>query len=191
MLISIFSFICTILNIIVDKKGDLLYTEDIAITQNDNPNKEFYESVVISKKSSIEDLPPIFWFTTFFIVFCYGSYMPFNFITSGFLTENFFINIPKDEAEKKAGMYMSLPYAISCILVPIIGKIIDKFGKRAYITVLSAFLGIFGFSSFFFLGPIFGFIFIGFSYSLTANVGWNIISIVVNSECIVLIKILS
>lgn len=186
MFISIASFSFTIINIIVDKKGDEIYQLDKNKEVKENLNKEFYESVVITESTSYRQLPAIYWLTCFYIIFCYGSYMPFNNIASGFLTETFFKHLEKKEAEKKAGIYMSIPFAISCFFVPLFGYLVDLYGKRASITILSSLLGVFGFASFFFLEPIFGFIIIGFSYSLTATVCWNIISLVIKTEMIVI-----
>jgi len=169
----------------VDKKGEEIYEINKHKTTQDNLNKEFYDSVVIAENSSYKHLPAIYWFTCLFIIFGYGSYLPFNNIASGFLTETFFKDLDKQEAEKKAGFYMSIPFAISCFFVPIFGHLVDKYGKRATITLLSSLFGVFGFASFFFLAPVFGFVIIGFSYTLTATVCWNIISIVLKTDEIV------
>jgi len=176
-----------IINIIVDKKGDDLYKQEYEnIVKFRDLNNEFYESVLITEKSSFSQLPSIFWFTTLFTLFCYGSYLPFNSIASGFLTENFFKDLNRKEAERNAGILMSIPFIIACISVPVLGYLIDIYGKRAYLTLISSILGIFGFISFLFIQPIFGFILIGFSYSLTSTVCWNIISIVVKNDSIVI-----
>lgn len=185
MFISIASFTFTIINIFVDKKGEEIYELKKDKGAKENLNKEFYDSVVIAENTSFRQLPAIYWLTCLFIIFCYGTYMPFNNIASGFLTETFFKDLEKQEAETKAGIYMSIPFAISCFCVPLFGHLVDKFGKRASITLLSSLLGVFGFASFFFLEPVYGFIIIGFSYSLTATVCWNIISVVVKTDAIV------
>lgn len=188
MYISIASFGFLILNIFLDKKGNEIYEIKNEENKNLKLDKEFMDSVVITESTSFKSLPAIYWFTALYTLSCYGSYLPFNFIASGFLTENFFKDLPKSEAEQKAGFYMSIPFAISCVFVPLFGHLVDKFGKRANITVVSSLLGIFGFCSFFFLPPIYGFVIIGFSYSFTATVCWNIISIVVKSENLVMNK---
>jgi nitrate/nitrite transporter NarK len=187
LFVSIASFTFTIITIIVDKKGDKVYGLNKDKESKENLNREFFDSVLITENTSYRQLPAIYWLTCLFIIFCYGSYLPFNNIASGFLTETFFKDLENQEAEKKAGMYMSIPFIISCFFVPLFGHLVDKFGKRASITLLSSLLGVFGFASFFFLAPIFGFIIIGFSYSLTATVCWNIISVVVKNDAIVII----
>jgi MFS family permease len=172
--VSIISFFFSIISIFADYKGEKLY--------NIIDDLDLKKSVVTVENSNIKNLPVIYWITTLFTIFCYGSYMPFNFIASGFLTENFFNDIPKSQAEQKAGIYMSIPFAISCIFVPLFGLIVDKYGNRANITFISSILGIFGYTSFFYIAPLFGFITLGFSYSLTATVVWNIFSIVVKGN---------
>lgn len=233
MYISIASFICSLISIILDQKGDEIYgldkksSNEINYKKNENNNKnqsnilssdykndtikkisadikskqaldtdtpieelkkEYFESVVITQNSHFKNLPAMFWLTNIFTVFCYGAYLPFNFIASGFLIETFLKHLPKETAQQTAGIYMSLPFIISCFFVPIFGCYVDKYGKRANITILSSILGIIGFSTFLCLDPIFGFIIIGFSYSFTSTVVWNIISIVLASSSFVKIN---
>ncbi len=44
-----------------------------------------------------------------------------------------------EENEKLAGEVMSLPFITSALLFPVIGLVIDKFGKRINLLIYSAF----------------------------------------------------
>jgi len=51
----------------------------------------------------------------------YAAVIPFNNIATGYFTTTVFQNIPQSEAKHMAGIYMSLPFLISAIFVPIFG----------------------------------------------------------------------
>jgi len=51
----------------------------------------------------------------------YAIVLPFNYISTGLYTSTFFKDMDKDEAKMLAGIYMSLPYLLSVILLPILG----------------------------------------------------------------------
>ncbi len=144
-------------------------------------------SIIIQENTSIKNLPAIFWLTCLFATITYGYIAPFSFISSGFLTDYFFTNMSKSDAQTKAGIYLSIPAIISVIFVPIFGWLVDSFGKRAYLTFLSSFLGLMTFVSFFFFKePIFGFIIFGTCTSLTSTIVWNILALVVKGDHIVI-----
>ena len=173
-------YFITIVNIYLDIKGDKIH--------NIKNNSEFSESVII-QETNIKNLPNIFWVCTLFTMFCYGAYMPFNYIASGFLIENSFKDLPKEIAVQKAGLYMSIPFMISSVFVAFFGFLLDKVGKRANLAVVSSVLGILGFTSFYFFEPLWGFVLIGFSYSLAATIVWNIMSIILKGNMLVNLKI--
>ncbi len=51
----------------------------------------------------------------------YGSLLPFNYIASGFYITNFLSHLNKQDAKNLAGIYMSAPFVISAVLIPILG----------------------------------------------------------------------
>jgi len=48
--------------------------------------------------------------------------MPFNNIASGYFTSTTFKDLQKADARHMAGIYMSLPFMISAVLIPFFGK---------------------------------------------------------------------
>ena len=117
--------------------------------------------------------------------------LPFNNIASGFYANTWFNSLPREEANHKAGIAMSVPFFISAILVPFFGIFIDKFGNRAYLSFVSALFCLFSFGLFYSASPIYAIILLGVTYSLFASVIWPAISLVVQNKYVVryLIKI--
>ena len=142
-------------------------------------------SIIIQDNVSIRNLPTIFWLSCLFATVTYGYLAPFSFISSGFLTDYFFKDLPKKEAQRKAGIFISLPPLISVFGVPFFGWLVDLFGKRAYLTLISSLLGLLCFLSFFILDPLIGFIIYGICSSLTSAVVWSILALVVKGDYIV------
>jgi hypothetical protein len=58
-------------------------------------------------------------------------------------------------------MAMALPFLISSLIVPFLGFLIDKIGKRGYLMMISSFLGILTYISFIVFNPIFPLITLG------------------------------
>jgi len=80
---------------------------------------------------------------------------------------------------------MALPFLISSILIPLIGIIVDKKGKRAKALILSAFVGIITYMMFIFFDPIIPLITLGLSYSIFCSVIWPSFSMVIQKDFIV------
>jgi len=72
---------------------------------------------------SFKNLTTLYWVLLFNAIFFYGALNSFNFIITGYLTENYFNKLPKEEAENLAGFYMSIQYIIGTVFIPIIGII--------------------------------------------------------------------
>ena len=143
-------------------------------------------SIIIQENTSLRNLPTIFWLTCLFATITYGYIAPFSFISSGFLTDYFFKNLSKEDAQTKAGIYISIPPTISVICIPIFGWIVDLLGKRANLTLLSSLLGLMTFLSFYLgLDPLCGFIIYGICSSLTSSVLWSILAIILKGDYIV------
>ena len=82
---------------------------------------------------------------------------------------------------------MSMPFLFSSFMIPLFGKIIDRYGKRAQLLALSAGLGLATFILFMFTSPLLPLILLGFSYSLFAAIIWPSIAIVVSQEILVIL----
>jgi len=65
------------------------------------------------------------------------------------------------ESQHNVGMAMALPFLISSFIIPIFGVIIDKYGKRGSLLILSGFIGILTFILFIFISPIIPLILLG------------------------------
>lgn len=135
-----------------------------------------------SSISSVKEMNSLYWLITIICITLYGAVLPFNYISSEFFIETHFKGMPKIEAQNKAGIYMSIPFFISAFMVPLYGSLIDKFGQRAYLSLLASFLGLFSFILFFNFTPIAGLIVLGFTYSMFASVIWPAISLVVKKN---------
>jgi MFS family permease len=171
--ICLASFFTCLLLCWIDKSAD----EETGLQTN-------YEDDSLASLSSILELGSLFWLISLICLFLYGGYLPFNYIASGFLTENYFNNMPKVDAQNKAGLFMSVPFFISAIMVPIYGIIIDIFGQRAYLSLFASFLGFISFTMFFYVPPIYALIMLGLTYSLFASVIWPAISLVVRKDLV-------
>jgi MFS-type transporter involved in bile tolerance (Atg22 family) len=63
-------------------------------------------------------------------------------------------NIASDEAQHHAGMAMALPFLISALIVPFLGLLVDKFGKRGYLMMISGFMSILTYILFILVNPV-------------------------------------
>ena len=124
----------------------------------------------------------MFWLVTMICLTLYGGYLPFNNISAGFFTENYFKDMKKTEAQHQAGIYMSIPFFLSAFLVPVFGSLIDKYGQRAYLALVASLLGLFSFIMFYFCPPVLALALLGVTYSMFASVVWPAISLVVKKS---------
>jgi MFS family permease len=76
-------------------------------------------------------------------------------------------------------MAMALPFFISSLLIPFIGIAVDKFGRRGYLLIFSALLGIVTYVLFIFTTPIIPLILLGFTYAIFASVFWPALTLLV------------
>ena len=165
-IIVIISFLCSVILCFFDQFVDGQVEEEVEIVD----------------LSSISNLRYIFWILAMICVCLYGGFLPFNNIASAFLTATYFKDLPENEARNKAGVYMSIPFIIGIFFVPLFGYLIDKFGKRAHLSLLSAILGLFCFFLFITITPLIPLIILGLTYSLFASVIWPSIAIVTTKE---------
>lgn len=80
---------------------------------------------------------------------------------------------------------MALPFLISSFLIPLIGLIVDKKGKRAKALIFAAFIGVVTYIMFITFDPIIPLITLGFSYSIFCAVVWPSFSMVIPKDFIV------
>jgi len=80
---------------------------------------------------------------------------------------------------------MSIPFFISAFIIPMMGLITDKIGKRGHFLALSSILGLLSFGLFMIIPPITPIILLGLSFSIFAAVVWPSISLVIPHEILV------
>ena len=83
-------------------------------------------------------------------------------------------------------MAMALPFAISSVLIPLIGVYVDKYGQRIKLLIISYIIGTFTFILFILNEPIAPLILLGVTYSIIAAVSWPSLSLIVPKELIVI-----
>ena len=144
------------------------------------------QSAVISdtdkfKWSDLKEFTLPFWLVAISCVCVYSSIFPFIQASNTFLVEQYGFD------KNTAGQLYSIPYFMSAALAPILGFIIDKFGKRAIFICLSSVLVASAcFTSalipnqtspdFICLLPL---VLIGFGYSIYASTLWSSIPYIV------------
>ncbi|KAI9175796.1 hypothetical protein H9P43_006160 [Blastocladiella emersonii ATCC 22665] len=75
--------------------------------------------------ASWRQLPPSFWLLCLVCITLYGTVVPFGAVASEFFQAKWY---PGDPAT--AGLVMSTPDSVSAFLVPIMGVLIDRYGRR-------------------------------------------------------------
>lgn len=170
--IVVFSFICSLVLIFIDK-----YIDNVNIHTNDETTEDDEE---VDLKSMF-NFSYLLWLIILCCLIFYAGFIPFNNIASGYLT-NKFKNMPKKDSENLAGSYIAIPFFISTFMVPLFGILIDKIGKRSYFIIASSLLGMLAFISLEVFDPLVGMILIGITYSLFASVLWPTISIITSKK---------
>ena len=80
---------------------------------------------------------------------------------------------------------MALPFLISSLLIPIIGLLVDRKGRRVTALIISAFIGILTYVLFITVDPIFPLMTLGLSYSIFCSVIWPSFSMIIPKDLIV------
>jgi MFS family permease len=89
-------------------------------------------------------------------------------------------------------MAMALPFLISAFVVPFLGFLVDRIGKRGHLMIISAVIGVITYVLFIFANPIVALVtlgnsifnLIGFTYSLFVSVVWPSINLIVPEDYI-------
>lgn len=87
---------------------------------------------------------------------------------------------------------MALPFLISAFVVPFLGFLVDRIGKRGHLMIISAVIGVITYVLFIFANPIVALVtlgnsifnLIGFTYSLFVSVVWPSINLIVPEDYI-------
>ena len=80
---------------------------------------------------------------------------------------------------------MALPFLISSLLIPIIGLLVDRKGRRVTALIISAFIGILTYVLFITVDPIFPLMTLGLSYSIFCAVIWPSFAMIIPKDLIV------
>lgn len=169
---SIFSFI----NIIIMYILDILKSNELKniISLNNDENGQINNTNNNNKLINlIKQLNLMFWILSILILLAYGCLMPFNYMAVGFFTKNYKIS------KNLAGTLMGTPFLMGAFFVPLLGVIVDKYGYRAEMVLISGFFLLFSFILFNFMNPYIPILLLGFGYSIFACVLWPSISIAV------------
>ncbi len=161
-------------------------SQDKSENYNEIPASLESEAFGLDSVKILKELNSMFWLISIICITLYGAVLPFNYIASGFLTSTVFADVrDKQLAQEKAGIYMSIPFFISAFMVPLYGTVIDKFGQRAYLTLISSVVGLGSFAMFFYLPAAYALVLLGMTYSMFASVIWPAISLVVKKSQVV------
>lgn len=109
----------------------------------------------------------------------YGIFLPFNYIASAFFIHSWFDGKSSPEAIHIAGIAMGMPFIMSAFLVPMTGYMIDCYGGRVYLMIISSATTIVTFALYILAPPIYGLVFFGFSFSIFAAIVWPAITMVI------------
>ena len=178
LLLCVISFIASVVLCYIDYTKDVIMNDAHLQSNSDNNNSSNSSNFI----STLKSFNILFWLISFICIMLYGSVLPFNYFATGFFLSTSLRSLPERAAREKAGVFMGIPFFISAIMVPIFGYIIDKYGKRAFLTLLSGILCVISFICLYLFYPVFPLILLGVTYSLFAAVIWPSISIVVNQN---------
>lgn len=80
---------------------------------------------------------------------------------------------------------MALPFLISSLLIPLIGLLVDKKGKRVKALIFSSIVGILTYVLFITMDPLLPLFTLGLSYSIFCAIIWPSFSIIIPKDLIV------
>lgn len=173
--ICLFSLLAGIILVLIDAYADRHDKKDLSVSEDDK-----------FKWRDLMEFELPFWLVCASCVFVYMSIFPFIQISSTFLEEQYGFDA------NMAGILYSVPYFMSAALSPLLGYLIDTFGKRAiFISVssllvalacfFSAVLPTYDSPNYICLGPL---ILVGFGYSIYASALWSSIPYLVKPKTI-------
>ncbi len=155
---------------------------DVKMDESNKNGENIEEDTNIGFKESVANLNIIYWLLLFSAIFFYGAILSFNYIATSFFIEIFFHKMKKENAETLAGFYMSIPFIIGTVFIPVLGVIVNLIGKRSHFIILGSIIGFSGFVILYASRPIIALIMIGISYTLFATVIWPCVTFVINKK---------
>ncbi|KAL5369302.1 putative transporter with signal peptide [Cryptosporidium parvum] len=134
-----------------------------------------FRIVLVGRK--IRGLGKLYWYLTILGLLSYSVIMPFNYIAGPLIVETQYKDIPTSTARQYAGIIMSLLYAVSVLVLPILGWIVDRVGERCKLLTISVGFLALAHASMLKLHPAISVTILGFGYTLFATVYWPCISL--------------
>ncbi|KAH8741142.1 hypothetical protein FG386_001269 [Cryptosporidium ryanae] len=161
---------------ITNSQTELISHSDIVNTNKTiNMNNIKFRIILIWRK--IHGLGRLYWYLSILGLLSYSVIMPFNYIAGPLIVETQYKDIPASTARQYAGIIMSLLYAVSVLVLPILGWIVDRVGERCKLLTISVGLLTLAHSLMLKLHPAISITILGFGYTLFATVYWPCISI--------------
>lgn len=175
-LICVCSLFCGLGIIVFDKRRDRM------LGIKDRKNIPDDEKI---KCSDVKRFGFCYWMICANIVFVYISIVCFNNFASNYYQVRF------DYTTQQAGLVISIVYAVSAVLCPIVGRIVDKIGRRVIFLIISACCVTLVFVLFLLtpdshksLHPVFYTLILGLGDSINSSVIWACIPYLVESRTI-------
>lgn len=176
--ICVFSLVCAVLLVIMDKRADTVDGKSGAEVKVLNEEDKF-------KFSDIKTFNKSFWLLCFSCVIVYMAIFPYIQVASGMLQDRFGFS------EATAGQLFGIPYTISACLSPFLGLMIDKVGKRVLLVILANFILLIAHLSNMFFDDckecyveLFPLIMVGIGYSIYGAALWGSIPYVVEAKTV-------
>lgn len=156
--------------------ADLISHHEILRTSKTSyvSNLKFRISLVGRK---IRGLGKLYWYLSILGLLAYSVIMPFNYIAGPLIVETQYKDIPTSTARQYAGIIMSLLYAVSVLVLPILGWIVDRVGERCKLLTISVGFLALAHALMLELHPAISVTILGFGYTLFATVYWPCISL--------------
>ncbi|KAJ1607826.1 putative transporter with signal peptide [Cryptosporidium canis] len=156
--------------------ADLISHHEITRTSKSSyiSNLKFRTALVGRK---IRGLGRLYWYLSILGLLSYSVIMPFNYIAGPLIVETQYKDIPASTARQYAGIIMSLLYAVSVLVLPILGWIVDRVGERCKLLTISVGFLALAHALMLKLHPAISITILGFGYTLFATVYWPCISL--------------
>ena len=179
--INTFSLLSICITCCLDYKEDMKEEKDFYYSESQENE--------IFKISYLKKLNASFYLICAINVFIFSALYSFKYSSGGFFT-NYFISELHDynKSLQFAGLYMTIPFIIAMILIPVLGYVIDKLGYPEIFLFISSIFYAIGYCWFFYYLSI-GLVFLGVALSISSVSLWSLISSSVKPNKIVRLNI--